>query len=215
MKKQALHILLIDDHALFRQGMKYLLLDLHSAITFSELDSCENIPDGNAGIDMVLLDYYLPGVNGLSAIEVLTRSLPSTPVVVLSSADDPIIIQESIASGASGFIPKSSTQDSMIAALQLILAGGTYLPMHVLDKEGIEGTAVTISKPVISGRQLDVLLKAVKGKPNKIICEELKIAEGTVKAHLSSAYKILGVRNRTEAVFAVARLGLDHPDVGV
>ncbi len=214
MKKQALHILLIDDHALFRQGMKYLLLDLHSAITFSELDSCENIPDVNAGIDMVLLDYYLPGVNGLSAIEVLTRRLPSIPVVVLSSADDPIVIQESIASGASGFIPKSSTQDSMIAALQLILAGGTYLPMHVLDQEGIEGPEAII-KPVISGRQLDVLLKAVKGKPNKIICAELKIAEGTVKAHLSSAYKILGVRNRTEAVFAVARLGLDHPDVGV
>ncbi|MEE9492424.1 MAG: response regulator transcription factor [Gammaproteobacteria bacterium] len=203
------HILLIDDHTLFRQGLKLLLADLRSDIHFTDLDNCEQLSTlSGVKYDIVLLDYYLPGINGAKAIDAVLDSVPVTPVVVLSSEDDPAVIRESIVNGASGYIPKSSTQDIMIAALKLILAGGTYLPTHVLDREILNIDVTEKKDHGLSERQIEVLLKAVKGMPNKLIGEEMGIAEGTVKAHLSSTYRLLGVNNRTEAVFAVAKLGL-------
>ena len=97
----------------------------------------------------------------------------------------------------------------LIAALRLILAGGVYLPAMVLNavspsKAGVGEGAFS----PLSGRQTAVLLKAIQGKTNKVLARDLQIAEGTVKTHLSAAYKVLAVSNRTEAVFVAAKLGL-------
>jgi len=208
------HIMLVDDHILFRQGLKFLLAGLENEITFFEADNCEQALEffNDTTIDLILLDYHFPGsVSKQEALNKIKAAFEHTTVVVLSSEDDPEIIRTAIDGGAAGFIPKSSTPEIMIAALKLVLAGGIYLPPNApapIYKDAQELKAFGKLTDQLSNRQLEALMGAIKGKPNKIIARELKIAEGTVKAHLSVAYKVLDVKNRTEAVFMAAQLGL-------
>ena len=216
--------LLIDDHTLFRQGLKFLLNKLDESITFQEADGCnaglailENNP-----VDLILLDFYMPGLNGLDALKLIKAASDSAVIVVLSGEDNPQTIRGVIEHGASGFIPKSSTSDVLIAALKLILAGGTYLPpntLHDAAPSPTNGAHSTESQQQardnvltnLSKRQLEAVLKVVQGKANKVIAREMELSEGTVKAHLSAAFRALGVQNRTEAVYLAAKLGLTPP----
>ena len=212
-----MNILLIDDHIMFRQGMKFLLADLDQSLQFSEAGTCEQaIASLNEnGADLILLDMILPGAAGLTALRQIRESFSAIPLAVVSSIDDPVRIRELIEEGASGYVPKSSSADVLVAALKLIIAGGVYLPPTALDFLSEPHYGITkqqFQESMLSARQTAVLLKAIQGIPNKMIARQLQIAEGTVKAHLSSAFRVLGVHNRTEAVFAAARLGLQpHP----
>lgn len=215
--------LLIDDHAVFTQGLKFLLSDLDETIEFLEATSCDDALEINSSgdIDLVLLDFHMPGLQGLDALQSIKERFPSAAVVMLSSEDNPQIIRDSIDNGASGFIPKSSTAQVLIAALRLILAGGIFLPPHALTdvtnhepSQPIDEDTPAASVDGLSDRQLQILMKVVQGKPNKVIAHELNISEGTVKAHLSSAFRALGVHNRTEAVFVAAKLGLTSRGTG-
>lgn len=214
-----MHALLVDDHHLFRQGLKYLLADLEAGIVFLEADNCESALGfaGGVPIDLVLVDLHMPGANGMDALSAMRAAFEASAVVVLSSEDDPRAIRQAIELGASGFVPKSSTPQVLVAALRLVLAGGTYLPPHVLREWG--AAPVCVAPPVVcaepvrrpdglSQRQLEVLMKAIQGKANKVIAREMQLSEGTIKAHLSAAFRALGVQNRTEAVFVAARVGL-------
>ena len=209
-----MHVLLVDDHAMFRQGLRFILTDLKDDISFSEAGTCaEAISLLDAGpVDLALLDLNMPGSEGLTALRELRGSHPAVPVAVLSGVDDPDLIRSAIDEGASGFVPKASSSEVLLAALNLILAGGVYLPKAALNGQTTAGSAQVEAESarsdLLSERQTDVLLKAIQGKPNKAIAREMDIAEGTVKTHLSAAFRALGVHNRTEAVFAAARLGL-------
>jgi DNA-binding NarL/FixJ family response regulator len=220
---KAVHVLLIDDHQMFRQGVKFLLSDLDESLLFTEAGTSAQGLEAlsQKTVDLVLLDLNMPGSDGLSALRELRQGFPEVPLAVLSGVDDPHLIRESIEAGASGFVPKSSSSEVLVAALKLILAGAVYLPRAVLDgslepvpgkhaASGVKG-AQEDRASLLSERQTDVLLKAIQGKPNKVIALEMDIAEGTVKTHLSAAFRILGVHNRTEAVFAAANLGLRPP----
>ena len=225
-----LKILLVDDHALFRSGLRFLLADLDQEIEFAEAETCAAALEvGSESTDLVLLDFHLPDSDGnYESLEKIKTQFPAATVVVLSSEDNPEIIRGAVDAGAAGFIPKSSTPDIMIAALKLILAGGIYLPPLAYTAKAIKTGNSAPNKLEIpatdqastsqssldqqltaqlSERQLEVLMAAIKGKPNKIIARELNIAEGTVKAHLSVAFRVLDVKNRTEAVFLAAKLG--------
>lgn len=209
--------LLIDDHVLFRQGMKFLLTDLDSRIEFIEADSCQAALEqfSDEAIEVILLDYHIPGEVGIEALGKIKQVFSSSSIVIVSSEDDPHIIRGAIENGAAGFIPKSSTQEVLIAALRLVIAGGVYLPSRALDNIGHSLSSPEADyqqssrNPVdsLSTRQREVLLCAVKGKVNKVIAREMDISESTVKAHLSSAFRALGVNNRTEAVFVAAKFG--------
>lgn len=213
--------LLVDDHQLFRQGLKFLLADLERDIEFLEADDCLGALEFAAGahVDLVLVDLHLPGEDGMEVLGRLRLAYGASAVVVLSSEDDPRVIRRAIEMGASGFVPKSSTPKVLVAALGLVLAGGTYLPPHVLRGPAVETSTVAVAErgepvqhvPGLSERQLEVLLQAIQGKANKVIAREMKLSEGTIKAHLSGAFRALGVQNRTEAVFAAARIGLAPP----
>jgi DNA-binding NarL/FixJ family response regulator len=166
----------------------------------------------------VLLDLKLPGVNGMDALRALREAVPAAPLVVLSGEEDPHVVREAIERGAMGFIPKSSTPEVLIQALRLVLARGVYLPPTVLDSRaapapGASPQADSAAARLLglTPRQADVLRCVIQGKPNKIIARELDISEGTVKAHLSSVMHALGAHNRTEAVYAAAKLGLRLP----
>ena len=211
-----MNILLIDDHVLFREGLKFLLRSLDAALEVDEAGDCAKALEHAArrGYDLVLLDLKMPGVAGLDALAALREAIPAAPLVVLSGEDSAGVVRAAIEGGAMGFIPKSSTPEVLIQALRLVLARGVYLPPAALEmiveSHYADSGAHNHPSP-LSERQTDVLLKAIQGKPNKIIAREMHIAEGTVKAHLSVAFKTLGVHNRTEAVFAAARLGLKPP----
>jgi DNA-binding NarL/FixJ family response regulator len=211
-------ILLVDDHPLFRGGLKYLLQSLDEHLELDEAGNCSQAEAlaTQRAYDLVLVDLKMPGVGGLDALTVVRAALPSTPVVVVSGEDDPAVVRAAIECGAMGFIPKSSTPEVMIQALKLVLAHGIYLPPRVLAASQLPDPAPVPSASAssdvgltgLSVRQMDVLRCVIQGKPNKVIARELDVAEGTVKAHLSSVLRALGARNRTEAVYAAAKLGL-------
>jgi DNA-binding NarL/FixJ family response regulator len=118
-----------------------------------------------------------------------------------------------MAAGAAGFIPKASSNEVMLSALRLVLAGGRYLPAEVLARGESAApapatAASTLEDLGLSPRQLEVLKLIALGKPNKIICSELGLAERTVKAHVTEVLRALGVSSRTQAALAAARLGL-------
>jgi len=207
-------ILLIDDHPLLRGGMRYLLRSLDADL---EMDEAANSAQGlelaaARSYDLVLLDLRMPGLNGMDALAALRALVPDTPLVVLSGEDDPAVVRAAIEGGAMGFIPKSSSPEVLIQALRLVLAQGVYLPPAVLaPAQPAPVPSPAAADPMLSAltpRQMDVLRCVIKGKPNKTIARELQVSEGTVKAHLSAVFQALGAHNRTEAVYAAAKLGL-------
>src|ERR1700687_3002845 len=130
-----MNILLIDDHALFREGLKFLLRSLDAALEVDEAGNCAKALEHAAArsYDLVLLDLKMPGVEGLDALVALRDAISAVPLVVLSGEDNPGVIRAAIERGAMGFIPKSSTPEVLVQALRLVLAHGVYLPPAVLD----------------------------------------------------------------------------------
>ncbi|NQX87293.1 MAG: response regulator transcription factor [Halioglobus sp.] len=210
-----MRILLVDDHALFRQGLRFLLDDLDDSLEFEEaegFDAALATMQRAPFFDLILMDFHMPGTSGLEGLASLLAVAPGTPLTVLSGEEDPETIRQAIDAGASGFVLKSSSPDVLMAALKLILAGGVYLPPSILSCLPSQRPQRDSAKiDLLSARQTAVLLRAIQGKANKVIALELDIAEGTVKTHLSGAFKVLGVRNRTEAVIAAAKFGLVPP----
>jgi len=208
-----LDILLVDDHDLFRAGVKLLLTDLSSGIQFTEASTCAAAiaAAANRKFDIVLLDFHLPGLQGFDALRAVRASIQQAVIVVLSGEDDPALIRRVIDEGAAGFIPKASTHAVMLAALRLVLAGGTYLPPHALL--GLQGTAQPgpahgSALDDLTLRQIEALRLAVQGKSDQVIAAEMKLGEDAVRKHLAASFRALGVENRTDAVFAAARAGL-------
>src|SRR5262249_35836080 len=146
----------------------------------------------------------------------LRQSYPAIPVVVLSGRHDRSTVTHALALGASGFIPKSEERDVLLSALELVLAGGVYIPPVILAPEGatpsrpnvtqVVARAVTPAELGLSGRQIEVLQLMMQGKSNKAICRVLNLAVPTVKNHITAIFKVLKVSNRTEAVIAADNL---------
>ncbi len=210
-----MNIVLIDDHSLFSEGLKTMLVDFDPQPQVEMYPGCESaIKSANPeAVDLILLDYYLSGVSQLEALEVVRNHFINARIVVVSALEDPAVIRAIIEAGAAGYIPKSATYAVLTAAIHLVAAGGTYLPAEALDDAlPVAGRPVDATVrgnaglDCLSKRQQEVLLQVVQGRPNKVIAQNLKISEHTVKAHVSAAFKLLGVSNRTEAVYAAAKL---------
>ena len=212
--------LIVEDHPLYIEGLRSVLEASDSSDDLVAVTSCEDALELDQGeaFDLVLLDFYLTGSSGIEALTSLKKRFPDARIIMMSSDPHPQIIQEAIEHGASGFIPKIEEKAVFIAALKLIRAGGVYLPPIALAASPTVQRLSPAPPPetknpidALSPRQAEVLMKAIEGKPNKVIARELDIAEGTVKAHLSSAFRAFGVRNRTEAVFLAAKAGWRSP----
>lgn len=213
-------ILLVDDHTLFREGMRLVLSQLEPDCEIVEASTCQAAFDAahaQSDFTVVLLDLNLPDMPGFAALSVLREEHPDLPVVVLSASDDRATVLEALDRGAMGFIPKSSSSQVLIGALRLVLAKGVYIPAAVLSNAMLSAPPSPLTPPGkpprpsdmgLTDRQMDVLGLMVLGKPNKLICRELNLAEGTVKTHVTAVLRALNVNNRTQAVLAVSRLGL-------
>jgi len=207
-----MHVLIIDDHPLFREGLQFLLSGLASELNFSDATSLEEVSDKQLEeADLVLLDLTLGRLSGSDAFEQLRERSVSGKIVVISSNDDPNLIKDCIDSGAAGYIPKTSEPKVLIAALQLILSGGIYLPPEAFTESTdplVEQDTPEASQSLLTlltGRQRKALQLASSGLQNKVIASQMQISEGTVKLHLSAAYKALNVHNRTEAVYKLSK----------
>ena len=206
-------ILLIDDHALFREGLSHVLrkLDDHvSILDASGLELAKQYIAENPDLDLVLLDLHMPEHSGFDILEIFTKSYPTLPVVILSASTTRSDIQHALDLGAMGFIPKDTTGNVMLSALQLILSGGIYTPTDLAQPTNQSTQQAGDKVPTLTPRQLDVLKAIVQGHSNKIIAAELELAEATVKMHVTAILNGLGVSNRTQAVIAAEKLGLCH-----
>jgi DNA-binding NarL/FixJ family response regulator len=169
----------------------------------------------HSDIDLVLLDLNLPGLRGIPALERFRQDHPATPVVIVSMFRDRETVNEALRRGAMGFVPKSSSRETIVNALRLVLSGAVYVPPEaVLGENGREEPpplvhARSASELGLTARQGQVLALLMKGRSNKQISRDLKLAERTVKAHMSAVMNALKVTSRTQAVITANRLGLD------
>lgn len=200
-------ILLADDHALFREGVKQLFSRLDSQVLVLEASTgaevmrlAQNQPD----FDLVLLDLAMPGVDGFAGLAAFRVHAPSVPVVVLSGSEDPADMQAALDGGAAGFIPKASASEVILGALRLVLAGGVYVPPGLLS--GQPGVVSRKQLQELTPRQCEVLALLGQGMSNKEIGVTLGLSETTVKQHVSAILKTLRVANRMQAVIVGRRL---------
>jgi DNA-binding NarL/FixJ family response regulator len=213
-------ILVVDDHALIREALHGVLQELKPEAGVIDASSCREalqLAQANAGaLDLVLLDLGLPDGDGFDTLGELRDLYPAVAIVVLSASKDRDSVTKALDLGALGFIPKSASRAVMVSALQLVLAGGIYVPPEILQRPQDAPMSAPASAPMpapspselgLTERQIDVLALMMQGKSNKAVCRELDLAEATVKNHITAILRALKVTNRTEAVLAVAAFG--------
>ena len=213
-------ILLVDDHALFRDGMRYVLQQLPEAV---EILEAGNFPDGlklatqHPELDLALLDLNMPGSDGPLSIRFFHQRYPHIPVVVVSGDEGRGYMEKAMSYGAMGFVCKSSGAAVMLGALNLVLSGGVYIPAEMLRQqsaitdqvpETADRRSLRTNEYGLTGRQMEVLRHISAGLSNKEIAEAVHLAEGTVKIHVAAVYQVLRVNNRMEAVRMAEKLGL-------
>jgi DNA-binding NarL/FixJ family response regulator len=194
-------ILVIDDHPLFREGLRYVLGDLADDIQLLEAstsDESKEILQQNMDIDLVLVDLNMPGDTGFSVLEHCRIQHSTLPLVVISASRLKQDIQQAMDMGAMGYIPKDTSSKAMVNILQVVLAGGLYFPQINLNNH----------KFLFTPRQSQVLSLMVEGLSNKNIAGNMGITEATIKMHVTAILKILGVTNRTQAALTAMTQGL-------
>lgn len=208
-------ILLVDDHSLVRAGLKHVLAQLDDDVQVIEAGGCaEALAAARAhrNLSLALLDLHMPDGNGLTVLKELMQDRPTLLIVVLSGSDKREDMQRALDAGAMGFIPKTATAAVMLGALRLVLAGGIYVPPEMVQAAGgRRGATDSAGHLQLTPRQLEVLARAIDGKPNKVIARELGLTEATVKAHIAAVLRALNVSNRTEAAQAAALRGIKLP----
>jgi DNA-binding NarL/FixJ family response regulator len=213
-KEFSMRALLVDDHPLFRDGLRLTLkmlrpkAQVHQAGTVREAIA---ILEQGIVIDLILLDLQLATMRGLEALHAMRAYPECPPVVILSGTEDRETVRAAIEHGAMGFIQKSMNSDEMIEAVEKVLAGSVYLPAACLDDSYL-GTPTQSANDLlqslgISGRRAEVLTHLAQGKPSKVIARELGISEATVKSHIQAIYDALEVHSRTQALYRLAGHG--------
>lgn len=219
-----MRVLMVDDHMMFLQGLKTLLNVLAPDLN---VDTAVRLVDGlqmasATAYDLVLLDWHLDDdskeKDGAQSMQRLREVGCAARIVVLSGETKPSLIRQAMEAGAAGFIPKKYSSEIMLAALNVVVSGGIFLPPEAMNDE--PAGAVTHKRRAsdalvdvesrfveLTARQVEVYRAAARGLPNKLIARELSISESTVKTHLSVIYAVLGVSNRTQAAFQASREG--------
>ena len=224
-------ILIADDHELFLKGLEFILtdnisnLDLVKARDYNEIFS---IIKNDNSFDLVITDLAMPGANWLNAIKQIHSALPETPIIIISAVFDKEILQQTLDIGVAGYIPKTSPNNLIISAINLVIAGGVYIPHELLytakptysteeKQEEYYSPLKTLKKLAektpdspqkgLTERQIEIVKCIAEGLSNKQIAYKLNLKEGTVKVHITVILKILNVKNRTSAIIEAAKRG--------
>ncbi len=213
-----LTILLADDHALFRDGMRYVLqqladdVEILDAATYPDaLKHAESHPD----INLVLMDLNMPGSDGALSVRAFHARYPDTTLVVVSGSERREDMERAMEYGAMGFISKMISSKIMLGALRMVLDGGIYVPPQLVQQSMDNMAQNTPDKRSrrtnehgLTMRQVDVLQHLARGLSNKEISLKMDLAEGTVKIHVAAIFQTLHVNNRMDAVRTAQRLGV-------
>ncbi|PVZ65413.1 response regulator transcription factor [Pelagibaculum spongiae] len=205
----SLRILVAEDHPLFRSA---LINAISQTFTTAETVECQDLAalqhqlQRPEIVDLVLLDLNIPGAWGLSGLLWVREHYPEVPVSVVSAREEPDLIHRALQTGASGFIPKSSSLDVLCQAIKQILDGDIYQPD--ISGSPVENVSIDLEQRVASltPQQMKVLKLAAEGLLNKQIAYELGISEATIKAHMTAILKKLGLSSRTQVALALQQL---------
>jgi DNA-binding NarL/FixJ family response regulator len=217
-------ILVVDDHVLIREALHGVFMELEADATVLEAPDCHlalRLIGQHADLDLVVIDLALPDRDGFSLLAELRGRDPLLPIVVLSAFNDRASVMKALDLGALGFIPKNGRREIMLNALQIVLAGGMYIPPEALalkDPVSPSPAPPAAHQPAglpnelhLSPRQIEVLSLMMRGNSNKAICRALALAEPTVKYHVTAILRALKVTNRTEAIMMVLGRGWELP----
>jgi DNA-binding NarL/FixJ family response regulator len=211
-------VLVIDDHPLILDALAQLLPQLEPDVAVrgaADAREAVAILDNEPDVALVLLDLALPGTRGLDFLSDLKLDYPGIPIVVLSATHDRATVMAALAAGANGFIPKTADATLLLEAVRRVRAGDVYLAPGAAATPDGDGVRITADALGLTARQADVLTLLVQGKPNKLICRDLRLSEGTVKVHVSAILKALHVHSRAQAVAVLARRGISVETLAV
>jgi len=220
--------LIADDHELFLQGLEFIL---HKEYPQTEIVLAKNytgifdILKTQKNFDLILTDLAMPGADWLDAIAKIHQICADTPIIIISAVFEREILQKTYDLGVSGYVSKAFPNNLIIGAINLVLAGGVYIPPEILQmstkssSETIQklvkdlNQAQTKTDKILTPRQQEVLSCMAEGLSNKQIAYKLNLSEGTVKIHITLMMRTLEVTNRTAAVRKAVQLGLLSDDI--
>jgi DNA-binding NarL/FixJ family response regulator len=211
MTAAATHLVIADDHPLFRDALRQAVASVVASARIDEAGSFEELTallDQDSDVDLVLLDLTMPGISGFSGLIYLRAQFPAIPVVIVSASDDGGTIRQSLDFGASGFIPKRFGVDTLRDAITKVLGGDVWVPADTDLSSATDPELVRLRDRLVTltPQQVRVLMMLSEGLLNKQIAYELGVSEATIKAHVSAILQKLGVESRTQAVIAAAKI---------
>lgn len=207
---QPVSVLVVDDHPIVLEVLDAILRSVIPGVSLTTASSLEEALASARSLqklDLVLLDLGLPGCSGISALTRFREAIPAVRVVVVSALESRRVALAALAAGAAGYIPKTLHSPLIAAALRLVAAGGTYVPLECIESGTTEVDPQT-ARAALTTRQRDVLRLIVKGFGNKEIARHLQIAQDTVKQHARAVYAALGVASRSQAARAAESRGI-------
>jgi DNA-binding NarL/FixJ family response regulator len=206
---ELIRVLVVDDHAVVRQGLRmFLSPEAGFEVVGEAADGEEAVEQARAlRPDIVLMDLLLPRMSGIDATAAIRAELPDTEVVVLTSVADDEAIVHAVRAGAIGYLLKEASRDELRGALRAATAGQFHLSpeaAHLL----LQWIRLPSTPDGLTGREIDVLSKLAQGKANKEIARELHLSQETVKTYVKRILSKLGVQTRTQAAVQAVRRGL-------
>jgi two-component system nitrate/nitrite response regulator NarL len=216
-----MRVLLIDDHALFRAGLQGLLEQRSIKVVAAVGDGTEGLRLARElAPDVILLDLRMPEVSGLEVLHRLRADGMEMPVVVLTTSNEESDLVASLRNGAQGYLLKDMDPDELVGALRDIVAGKNVVAHHLTDMlarviQG-GGSSAPAGRPnpfmELTPREREILQLLAEGQSNKMIARNLDISDGTVKLHVKSILRKLGVHSRVEAAVMAVEHGIPHND---
>jgi len=223
-----MNVLVIDDHPLILHAMRSVVQQLAERVEVVGVTGSQAARDALAAggdFDLVLLDIQLGHEDGFALLEELRSAYPALPIVVVAASDFREDVMRAIDMGAMGFVPKCSPNEILVAALEMVLSGGIYLPPSVMrsgpqqrsagqhgalphwdDRLDSERAAATVASLDLTPRQKEVLALLLRGQSNKLIARALNLSVETIKDHVAAVLRTLNVASRTQAVVAVSQM---------
>ena len=197
-------ILVVDDHELLREGVVSTLESEPDLYVVGQAASAEEAMDAARRLrpDLILLDVYMPGPDGLTILPSLREEFPDSHIVVLTVSEDPEIVTRALRDGATGYLVKGIRAEAFLEALRAVIAGEIYVSPMVAGRilrSLHRGRAKNEQLDTLTDREREVLQLIAKGLTNRDIADALVISERTVKRHVTAILSKMNLRNRTEA----------------
>lgn len=202
-----LSVLIADDHTLILEIIGLVLEnspDIRLSTAISVEGAIEQLKK-NGEFDLILLDLDMPGMHGVETLKQITALNAGKPVGIITGGPTPRVVDEMTRNGAAGLVPKTTSMKSLTNAIRFMAAGERYFPLELIQEN--KATQKAFVSP-LSDREVSVLNLLADGMPNREIGENLGLAEATVKMHVKSICRKLGVTNRTQAVIQARNLKL-------